>query len=585
MKLKRMKLKNFRAHKDTTINFNDLSVIMGKNDIGKSSILDALDLFFNSSNTKKVDKEDINVYSNESYVSITCMFELPENYEIILDTNVKTSLLEEHLLNKDNLFEIEKRFFPNKKIEIYIKCNHPNNFKSPLILLKINELKDLLKNLKIDDNNVNKTIKKDIRKFLFNTEKLEFEDLEIKIDDSGKEEKDSNVIYKKIENDFPMYMLFKSDRTNTDKDEEVSDSLKAITKVAVSELEEEFFKIKDMINQKIIEIANNTLEKLKEFEYGIANELKPDIDNKSLDSIFNFKFSCDDGISFNKRGSGVKRLMLLSFFLAESERQNTIKKNIIYAIEEPETSQHPDFQIKLIESFIRISEENNKQILLTTHTPEIIKLSPKDSIVFLKKDLNNNLIVDENIDIKEISETLGILPYVSEKGIIVVEGYIDKLFLENLNRIKELNEIVNLDDFTIIPLGGCGNVERWIKEDYFSNTNIKIMYFRDRDDKKENIKKNDFNKIVTLKREIENYIPIEVIRKKYNKALENINPKELGEIDIAKKIHESINNIKEEAIKSSLQAKELWKDVSINDLDNEVKDWFNRIKEFFYPEK
>ncbi|WP_456060080.1 hypothetical protein, partial [Brachyspira pilosicoli] len=96
--------------------------------------------------------------------------------------------------------------------------------------------------------------------------------------------------------------------------------------------------------------------------------------------------------------------------------------------------------------------------------------------------------------------------------------------------------------------------------------------------KKKIFKKNDSNKIVTLKREIENYIPIELIRKKYNKALENINPEELGEIDIAKKIHESINNIKEESIKSSLQAKELWKDVSINDLDNEVKDWFNRIK-------
>ena len=152
-------------------------------------------------------------------------------------------------------------------------------------------------------------------------------------------------------------------------------------------------------------------------------------------------------------------------------------------------------------------------------------------------------------------------------------------------KIQILNEIVNLNDFTIIPLGGCGNVERWIKEDYFSNTNIKIMYFRDRDDKKENIDKKSDNKIVTLKREIENYIPIEVIKKKYDKAIDNINPKEWADIDVAKKIHESIDNIKEEAIKSSLQAKELWKDVSINDLDNEVKDWFNRIKEFFYPEK
>ena len=582
MKLKRMKLKNFRAHKDTNINFNDLSVIIGKNDIGKSSILDALNLFFNDS---KIEKEDINVYSNELYVSITCMFELPENYEIILDTNVKTSLLEEHLLNKDNLFEIEKRFFPNKKTEIYIKCYHPKNFETPLILLKISELKDLLKKLKINDNDVNKTIKKDIRKIIFDTETLEFKDSEIKIDDSGKDEKDSSLIYKKVKDDFPMYMLFKSDRTNTDKDGEVSDSLKAITKVAVSELEEEFFKIKDMINKKIIEIANNTLEKLKEFEYGIANELKPDIDNKSLDSIFNFKFSCDDGISFNKRGSGVKRLMLLSFFLAESERKNVIKKNIIYAIEEPETSQHPDFQIKLIESFIRISEENNKQILLTTHTPEIIKLSPKKSIIFLKKDLENNLVVDEKIDIKEISETLGILPYVSEKGIIVVEGDIDKSFLENLNRIEELRNIVNLNDFTIIPVHGGGNVDRWIKEDYFAKTNIKIMYFKDRDDKKENINKNSENKIVTLKREIENYIPKKIIRKKFFEELKDITDEELDDIDIARKIHEKIKDRHESAIKSSLQERKLWSDISINDLDNEVKDWFNRIKKFFYPEK
>mgnify|MGYP000286667605 CR=1 FL=1 len=32
--------------------------------------------------------------------------------------------------------------------------------------------------------------------------------------------------------------------------------------------------------------------------------------------------SADDRISFNKRGSGIKRLMLLSFFLAEAERKN-----------------------------------------------------------------------------------------------------------------------------------------------------------------------------------------------------------------------------------------------------------------------
>ena len=37
--------------------------------------------------------------------------------------------------------------------------------------------------------------------------------------------------------------------------------------------------------------------------------------------------------------------MLLSFFLAEVEKQkNDTKVNTIYAIEEPETSLHPDLQ-------------------------------------------------------------------------------------------------------------------------------------------------------------------------------------------------------------------------------------------------
>ena len=48
MKIKSLKIKNFRSYKnETKINFGDLNVFVGKNDIGKSTILEALDLFFN----------------------------------------------------------------------------------------------------------------------------------------------------------------------------------------------------------------------------------------------------------------------------------------------------------------------------------------------------------------------------------------------------------------------------------------------------------------------------------------------------------------------------------------------------------
>ena len=48
MKIKSMKIKNFRGYSDEIIvNFDDLTVIVGKNDVGKSTILEALDIFFN----------------------------------------------------------------------------------------------------------------------------------------------------------------------------------------------------------------------------------------------------------------------------------------------------------------------------------------------------------------------------------------------------------------------------------------------------------------------------------------------------------------------------------------------------------
>ena len=49
MKIKTIKIKNFRSYKDEVeIEFGDLTAFVGKNDIGKSTVLEALDIFFNS---------------------------------------------------------------------------------------------------------------------------------------------------------------------------------------------------------------------------------------------------------------------------------------------------------------------------------------------------------------------------------------------------------------------------------------------------------------------------------------------------------------------------------------------------------
>ena len=59
MKIVSLTLENFRSYRThVTIAFNDLTVLIGKNDIGKSSVLEALDIFFDN---RSIDKNDINI--------------------------------------------------------------------------------------------------------------------------------------------------------------------------------------------------------------------------------------------------------------------------------------------------------------------------------------------------------------------------------------------------------------------------------------------------------------------------------------------------------------------------------------------
>ena len=81
-----------------------------------------------------------------------------------------------------------------------------------------------------------------------------------------------------------------------------------------------------------------------------------------------------------------------------------------------------------------------------------------------------------------------------------------------------MKSIVDLNQFTFIPLHGCGNVDIWIKEDYLKNSNVKCLYFKDRDDntapaitRDDNVN----NVIKTSKREIENYIPYTVVENRF----------------------------------------------------------------------
>jgi len=62
MKIKSVTVNRFRGYPSpVTVEVNDLLVLVGRNDVGKSTILEALDIFFNEGKgCVKIDKDDIN---------------------------------------------------------------------------------------------------------------------------------------------------------------------------------------------------------------------------------------------------------------------------------------------------------------------------------------------------------------------------------------------------------------------------------------------------------------------------------------------------------------------------------------------
>ena len=407
MKLKVFKIKNFRGYSDEiTIDINNFTAFVGKNDIGKSTILEAMNIFFNGGDSRQlipIDKDDINKTclknGDNDIVFSACFDDLPDTIQI--DSTYLTNLKDEYLLNKDGYLEIIK-YYPNasSKEKVYIKALHPANCNcSDLLSKKNSELKKIIEtnNIPCENKSVNSLMRKAIWEF-YGAADLQLNEIEI---DVSKGDSDGiKCIWEKLKDYLPLYSLFQSDRQNSDTDDEVQDPLQAAVKqiISTSDIQNKLKKISDTVLNELQNIATDTLEELKKINENLASTLEPKIPNvedlKWADVFKKVTISSNNDIPINKRGSGVKRLILLSFFQAEAEKKKTEFNNrgIIYAIEEPETSQHYEHQRILMEALKKISTNSDTQVLITTHSSVVVKEMSFDDIRIIDEENKSKII-------------------------------------------------------------------------------------------------------------------------------------------------------------------------------------------------
>ena len=427
MILKKMKVKNFRLLKNFELDFKDeLSLVVGKNNCGKTSALIILDKMLNSS---KVMWEDINLECQKDLYKKIMDFDMSEQEKVESLEAVNLQLFIEYSDN-DSYTNIQK---------FMMDLNPDNNtivleFISLIPIKKIIELKEIINEKKLEDFiSFSKFVSKNFSNF-FETKKYSrgFDAELNQITQDRSEEIDNKDIQKVIKvagiradravsNDDRNHVLsgltgkyFSSYKAAKDESESVFTRLEE----KLDEADKELYKIyngeKSESGESIEGIFSGVIDVIKTYggaENGIDIAIESSISEKNLlsdNTNLSYRQGGDCSLPETYNGLGYLNLIGILFEI-ETKIQELFEQpadiNLLY-IEEPEAHTHPQLQyifIRNIKSHIKahrkkLLEDKNKQlqILITSHSSHIVSECNFDDIIYLKK--NGNTVIAKNFN-------------------------------------------------------------------------------------------------------------------------------------------------------------------------------------------
>lgn len=441
---------------------NAFSLFIGNNAVGKSSVLESLNTFFNNSgwNITKGSKKDeafvapiflikkSDVCSLSTYQTIEALSEYFWN----VDEDVNANFRNNEEFKKFFQFRDELKYKYGKEEYLFFIMGISFKEKTKVYYSTFNS--DLEKKLSYKGINCgNIDLLSDVRGY--------YSYVYIPVESIT-----SNVI--KIENKemqdlMSTNILNEIDSILTEKNITQSGSTKKID--LMQYLNKNLDDYMNKINKGIEKIDKSYAYKV---EQGYKRKLTAlDVRSKILEAYFSIRTLKKDKKEIHELSSGEQRIALIDVataFLENNGYDN--ERKIILAIDEPENSLHIS---KSFGQFERLQKLVGKhQLLLTTHwygalpitnigNVHHVELTPNKKIVINTYDLNNYFekrgALPEDIQMKSYFDlTASILSSIrSEKSSwIICEGSDDKLYLTHY--LKDLNNT------RLLSVGGCGNV-------------------------------------------------------------------------------------------------------------------------------
>lgn len=442
MKIENISIQNFKTFglEKIEFSFNDLTALIGENSVGKSNVLEALDLFFNFTKTKISTKS----YHHNDYskpIMITVKFKNLNSDEL---TTFKTHLDEQNDLTITQYIEaiskedgIELKDASIEDIDFIESKHGTKQIPTEEYLWTIADKNPTKANLK-------KWWKTDLKigdfdfKTLFESEEEptqeEFRDKLIQLNEEHydaipKEQitGDEKVLgwKSKLKANLPKFFYIPaiknlSEDLKVTKTSALGELINWLSSSVSTEIKQEFKTKTDALVKELIEkidtteegeskiqIINKALNDNIGFDIGCSLELKfgsPEIQ----DVVFpQPKVFANDGYDseLTEKGHGIQRLALFSLLRTYNTfdfGKKTSESNIIIGVEEPEIYLHPPLK-RATYNLLKEISDGNDQVIYTTHDSLFISVDNFDQIrLFRKSSEENPKTVSHELSVQQI---------------------------------------------------------------------------------------------------------------------------------------------------------------------------------------
>ena len=479
MKLKRIKIENFRSIQALEIELPQVCAVVGPNNAGKSNILEAIRRVLAGEwgpRASSFSEDDVYLRDGDLNITIEFSFEPPIGYRKLKEGDAVQIETMQFLYTRykkgpqTGIRRLEQTCF-NENGERptvmtgYAKRGVPPKFE-PLVGIP-QEVREAVPLIYIGTD---RSLRRQLPSQQYSLLRRIFEDI--------------NADFHNPEN-----KIVVRDREGKEREVARAERLDQLLNVAMNLLKtDEFKRVEKSIKENVLE------------QLGLDAEAD-DIDlfftpMSSMDFYKNLDLVIKDhgfSISATEVGEGFQNAIVLAILRAFEE---TKRQGAILLIEEPEMFLHPQMQRSLYKTLRKIGETN--QVIYTTHSPHFVSVPDYGDVLLVRRDNEGTYVIQSSLaaDNKRREKFLKELdPERSElffaRRLLLVEGDTEKLsYPEYATKLR-----LDLDraGATIVEVGGKRNLKDFAELAISFQIPVGIVYDKDSSDFKDEEEEAKFN--------------------------------------------------------------------------------------------